>query len=39
MKVYDKKVFIENQFTDWINSGDEERYKVWKCSKYDRRKI
>ena len=26
MKVYDKKVAIENQFTDWINSGDEERY-------------
>ena len=36
MKVYDKKVDIENQFTDWINSGDEERYANWKCSKYDR---
>ena len=29
MKVYDKKVDIENQFTDWINSGDEERYEKY----------
>ena len=27
MKVYDKKVEIENEFTDWVNSGDEERYE------------
>ena len=27
MKVYDKKVEIENKFTDWVNSGDEERYE------------
>ena len=29
MKVYDKKVDIENQFTDWINSGDEIRYEKY----------
>jgi len=27
MKVYDKKVEIENEFTDWVNSGDEQRYE------------
>ena len=27
MKVYDKKVEIENKFTDWVNSGDEQRYE------------
>ena len=29
MKVYDKKVEIENNFTDWVNSGDEERYEKY----------
>ena len=29
MKVYDKKVEIENDFTDWVNSGDEERYEKY----------
>ena len=27
MKVYDKKVEIENKFTDWVNSGGEQRYE------------
>ena len=27
MKVYEKKVEIENKFTDWVNSGDEQRYE------------
>ncbi|MDG1718700.1 MAG: S46 family peptidase [Flavobacteriales bacterium] len=27
MKVYDKKVEIENKFTEWVNSGDEQRYE------------
>ena len=35
MKVYDKKVAIENQFTDWVNSGDEKDMKVWKCFEYN----
>ncbi len=26
MKVYDKKVEIENNFIEWVNSGDEDRY-------------
>tara|TARA_B110000879_G_scaffold31341_1_gene42897 strand:+ start:3875 stop:6274 length:2400 start_codon:yes stop_codon:yes gene_type:complete len=29
MKVYDKKVEIENNFTDWVNSGDEARYEKY----------
>ena len=29
MKVYDKKVEIENNFTDWVNSGGEERYEKY----------
>ena len=29
MKVYDKKVEIENNFTDWVNSGDETRYEKY----------
>ena len=29
MKVYDKKVEIENEFTEWVNSGDDERYEKY----------
>ena len=29
MRVYDKKVEIENEFTDWVNSGDDERYEKY----------
>ncbi len=29
MKVYDKKVEMENKFTDWVNSGDLKRYEKY----------
>ncbi|HJM16570.1 MAG TPA: S46 family peptidase, partial [Flavobacteriales bacterium] len=29
MKVYDKKVEIENNFTEWVNSGNEDRYEKY----------
>ena len=29
MKVYDKKIAIQDQFTEWVNSGDENRYEKY----------
>ena len=29
MKVYDKKLAIQDQFTEWVNSGDENRYEKY----------
>ena len=29
MKVYDKKIDIQDQFTEWVNSGDENRYEKY----------
>ncbi|MAO71985.1 MAG: serine protease [Flavobacteriales bacterium] len=29
MKVYDKKLAIQDQFIDWVNSGDENRYEKY----------
>ena len=29
MKVYDKKIDIQDQFTEWVNSGDEIRYEKY----------
>ena len=29
MKVYDKKLDLQDQFTEWVNSGDEIRYEKY----------
>ena len=29
MKVYDKKIDIQDKFTEWVNSGDEIRYEKY----------
>ena len=29
MKVYDKKLAIQDQFTEWVNSGDDSRYEKY----------
>ena len=29
MKVYDKKLDLQDQFTEWVNSGDENRYEKY----------
>ena len=29
MKVYDKKLDLQEQFTEWVNSGDEIRYEKY----------